>query len=79
MINFDEPKSPKAAFTAKKNQINKALQRLQQHNENLFNVNQDKIHWGHVTDITDYAELLKHLTDKVFKEGEYAPGNAAKY
>ncbi|WP_086930684.1 hypothetical protein [Agarilytica rhodophyticola] len=78
MFNPDDPKSPTAEFIAKKQQIDKALQRLQQKSDEFFNVNQNKIHWGHVTDITDYAELLNHLTDKVFKEGEYAPGNTAK-
>lgn len=78
MHNPDEPRSPTAEFIHKKMQIDNALERLQKLSDNFFNVTIDEIHWGHVGDITDYAKLLKEVTDKAFQEGEYSPGNSAK-
>ena len=31
-----------------------------------------QITWGDVAPLADYAELLKRVTERAFKEGEYA-------
>jgi hypothetical protein len=60
------------AFIAKKLEIDTALSRLQALSDEHFNALPDDTHWGHAGDLARYAELLKHITDSVFSEGEYA-------
>jgi hypothetical protein len=60
------------SFLAHKTQIDKALSRLQQLSNDHFNTHPDGINWGHVGTLAHYAELLKHLTDSAFNEGEHA-------
>jgi hypothetical protein len=31
-----------------------------------------RLNWGHVGTLSDYATLLKRITDSAFKEGEHA-------
>lgn len=52
--------------------IHTQLQRLQTAADNHFDLSPEEIGWGHVGDLTHYAEKLRELTDCVFKEGEYA-------
>ena len=60
------------AFIAKKAEIDAALARLAAHSDEHFNVGPDEVDWGHVDTISQYAALLKQITDSAFREGEYA-------
>lgn len=60
------------AFMARKAEIDALLARLQVLSAGHFNVSPDDVHWGHVGDLSRYAELLKQITDAAFKEGEHA-------
>ena len=46
------------AFMARKAEIDAQLARLQALSDEHFNLSPDSIHWGHVGDLTRYAELL---------------------
>lgn len=61
-----------AAFMVRKAEIDSQLARLQALSDEHFNVSPDDVHWGHVGDLSRYAELLKQITDTAFKEGEHA-------
>jgi hypothetical protein len=58
-----------AAFVQKKAEIDAALTRLQALSDDHFG---HEVTWGHVTLLDDYAELLKRITERALKEGEYA-------
>jgi hypothetical protein len=60
------------AFMSRKTEIGSQLARLQALNAKHFNVSPDDVHWGHVGDLSRYAELLRQITDAAFKEGEHA-------
>ena len=60
------------AFLATKAEIDAALERIRDANEEHFDLNPDDVNWGHVGDLRDYADRLKEITDKIFREGEYA-------
>ena len=60
------------AFTAKKAEIDTMLARLKALSDEHFNVAPDDVNWGHVGTLSDYATLLKRITDSAFKEGEHA-------
>lgn len=60
------------AFIARKTEIDTQLTRLQALSDEHFNLNPNNIHWGHVGDLTRYAELLRQITDAAFREGEHA-------
>ena len=62
----------KDAFIAKKAEIDTMLARLPALSTEHFNTHPDEVHWGHVGNLDYYAELLKRITDSVFKEGEHA-------
>lgn len=59
-------------FIARKAEIDTQLARLEALSAEHFNVSPDDVHWGHVGDLSRYAELLKQITDPAFKEGEHA-------
>jgi hypothetical protein len=59
-----------AAFVQKKAEIDAMLTRLQTLSD--FGLGPDEVTWGHVTSLADYAELLMRITERAFKEGEYA-------
>ncbi len=61
-----------AAFAAKKAEIDTMLARLQALSDDHLNADPDEINWGHVGDLSHYADLLEHITDAAFQEGEYA-------
>lgn len=48
------------------------LTRLQALSDASFNHDPDQVHWGHVGDLTSYAEHLRRITDSAFHEGEHA-------
>jgi len=60
------------AYIARKTEIDTMLARLKVLSDDHFNVAPDDIDWGHVGTLTNYAELLKRITDNAFKEGEHA-------
>ena len=60
-----------AAFMARKAEIDSQIARLQALSAEHFNVSPDDVNWGHVGDMTRYAELLRQITDAAFKEGEH--------
>ena len=60
------------AYIAKKIEIDTMLTRLKTLSDDHFNVDPDKVDWGHVGTLAHYAELLKRITDSAFKEGEHA-------
>jgi hypothetical protein len=61
-----------AAFVSKKAEIDAMLTRLQTLSDDHFNYSPDEITWDHVGTLGYYAEMLKRVTDKAFKEGERA-------
>jgi hypothetical protein len=61
-----------AAFLSKKGEIDKLLARLQALSDDHFNTHPDEVHWGHVSNLDNYADLLKRITDSAFSEGEYS-------
>ena len=61
-----------AAFVSKKAEIDAMLTRLQALSDDHFSYSPDEITWGHVGGLGHYAELLKRVTDRAFKEGEHA-------
>ena len=60
------------AFSETKSEIDAMLARLQALSDEHFEVAPDEIHWGHVGSLTDYAGLLRRITDCAFQEGEFA-------
>ena len=61
-----------AAFVQKKAEIDAMLTRLQTLSDDHFGLGPDEVTWGDVTPLADYAELLKRITARAFKEHEYA-------
>jgi hypothetical protein len=61
-----------ATFVQKKAEIDAMLARLQALSDDHFGLGPDEVTWGHVTLLANYAELLKRITQRAFKEGEYA-------
>lgn len=60
------------AFMARKAEFDSQIERLQALSAEHFNLSPDDVNWGHVGDLTRYAELLRQITDAAFKEGEHA-------
>jgi hypothetical protein len=61
-----------AAFVSKRAAIDAMLTRLQALSDDHFGYSPDAITWGHVGTLEHYAELLKRITDMVFREGDHA-------
>jgi hypothetical protein len=61
-----------AAFVSKKAEIDTMLERIRALSDDHFNYSPDEITWDHVGTLGYYAEMLKRVTDKAFKEGECA-------
>jgi hypothetical protein len=61
-----------AAFVSKKAEIDAMLTRLQALSDDHFGCAPDDVTWSHVGTLEHYAELLKRITDSVFREGEHA-------
>jgi hypothetical protein len=60
------------AFTGRKAEIDLMLARLKGLSDEHFGYGPEEINWAHVGTVAHYAELLKRITDRAFKEGEYA-------
>jgi hypothetical protein len=71
-LNTRSSQDALAAFVQKKAEIDSMLARLQTLSDDHFGLAPDEVTWGHVTSLTDYAELLKRITERALKEGEYA-------
>lgn len=52
--------------------IKKMLNRLNSHAQTKLSKNADSINWGDVGEIMRLSESLLEISDRVFKEGEYA-------
>jgi hypothetical protein len=65
-------RQPIDAFIARKAEIDEMLARLTELSDDHFNCTPDEVNWGDVGTLEHYAELLKRITDAVFKEGEHA-------
>jgi hypothetical protein len=61
-----------AAFVSKKAEIDTMLARLQALSDDHFGYSPDEVTWSHAEGLAHYAELLKRITDRAFKEGEHA-------
>ena len=60
------------AFITRKAEIDDALSRIQALSAEHFEVDPDEVNWGHVGTLKHYADLLKRITDRAFREGECA-------
>lgn len=60
------------AFIEHKARIDEMLERLQAASADHFETKPDDIRWGDAGFLADIAHDLQHITDRVFKEGEYA-------
>ena len=72
MTKADPKQAALEAFVARKCEIDAMLARLAALSDEHFDVHPDEVHWGHVGTLAQYAELLKHITDSAFREGEHA-------
>ena len=62
------------AFIEHKTRIDAMLERLQAASADHFETNPEEIRWGDAGFLADIASDLEHITDRVFKEGEYSNG-----
>ena len=60
------------AFIAKKAEIDAMLARISKLSEEHFGTDPDKVNWGNVGTLEDYASHLRRITDAAFREGEHA-------
>jgi hypothetical protein len=59
-------------FIAKKVEIDAMLARIAKLSEDHFGANPEKVNWGDVGSLEDYARHLRRITDAAFREGEHA-------
>ena len=59
-------------FITKKAEIDAMLARIAKLSEDHFGANPDKVNWGDVGSLEDYARHLRRITDAAFREGEHA-------
>lgn len=72
MTKPQEKRTALDAFIEHKTRIDAMLERLQAASANHFETNPEEIRWGDAGFLADIASDLEHITDRVFKEGEYA-------
>jgi hypothetical protein len=72
MTNIKQKEAALSAFIAKKAEIDAMLARLSALSDEHFACTPEEINWGDVGTLTDYASLLKQITDSAFREGEFA-------
>ena len=60
------------AFIAKKGEIDATLTKISKLSEDHFGADPDKVNWGDVGTLEDYARHLRRITDAAFREGEHA-------
>ena len=76
MTNTPEKRTALDAFIEHKARIDAMLERLQAASADHFETSPDAISWGDAGFLADVAVDLQHITDRVFKEGEYAQEDA---
>jgi len=67
-----DPRKAIDAFIAKKAEIDTMLARITKLSEDHFGAAPDKVNWGDVGTLEDYARHLRRITDAASKEGEHA-------
>lgn len=72
MTKSQEKRTALDAFIEHKTRIDAMLERLQAASADHFESNPEEIRWGDAGFLADIASDLEHITDRVFKEGEYA-------
>ena len=72
MTKPQEKRTAPDAFIEHKAHIDAMLERLQAASADHFETNPEEIRWGDAGFLADIANDLEHITDRVFKEGEYA-------
>ena len=72
MTNTQEKRTALDAFIEHKAHIDEMLERLQAASADHFETNPDTVNWGDAGFLADITTDLQHITDRVFKEGEYA-------
>ncbi len=72
MTKPQEKRTALDAFIEHKTRIDAMLERLQVASADHFETNPEEIRWGDAGFLADIASDLQHITDRVFKEGEYA-------
>jgi hypothetical protein len=72
MTKSQEKRIALDAFIEHKAHIDAMLERLQAASADHFETNPEEIRWGDAGFLADIANDLEHITDRVFKEGEYA-------
>lgn len=72
MTKPQEKRTALDAFIEHKTRIDAMLERLQATSADHFESNPEEIRWGDAGFLADIAGDLQHITDRVFKEGEYA-------
>ncbi|MFN4140265.1 hypothetical protein [Aestuariivirga sp.] len=60
------------AFLAKKAEIDAMLARLAILSADHFCADPDRVNWGDVGTLEDYARHLRRITNAAFREGEHA-------
>lgn len=72
MTNTQEKRTALDAFIEHKAHIDEMLERLQKASADHFETNPDTLNWADVGTVASIANDLQNITDRVFKEGEYA-------
>ena len=72
MTKPQEKRTALDAFIEHKARIDAMLELLQAASADHFETNPEEIRWGDAGFLADIASDLEHVTDRVFKEGEYA-------
>ncbi len=61
-----------AAFIAKKAELDAMLARLSAFSDAHFGLTSEEVNWGDVGSLSDWAQKIREVSDRVFREGEYA-------
>ena len=72
MTNTQEKRTALDAFIEHKARIDEMLERLQAASADHFGTHPEEINWGDTGFIADIVSDLELISDKIFKEGEYA-------
>ena len=70
----DEPsdKTARETFIAGQYEFDDLLERLKDKSDDHFDVDPERVDWGHVGTLNKHLADLREIGDAVFKEGEYA-------
>ncbi len=61
-----------AAFIAKKAELDAMLARLSAFSDEHFGLAPEEVNWGDVGSLSDWTQKIREVSDRVFREGEYA-------